>query len=147
MNKGYYEAMFIINTGDDDESPRNAVIDEIVAEVKKNKGTVLRIEPLGKKQFTYSIAKKRDGYYYLVYLDIDTQAIHKMKEKFKINSRILREMFIRLEKEPQFDLLEERKPFQDDNAISDDDTLEELEPVEDAGNDEFEPLDEEEELE
>ena len=58
MNTGYYEAMFIINTGDDDESSRNAVLDEIVAEVKKHKGTILNIDPLGKKQFCYNIAKK-----------------------------------------------------------------------------------------
>ncbi len=107
MNTGYYEAMFIINTGDDEESSRNAVLDEIVAEVKKHKGTVLNIDPMGKKQFTYTIAKKRDGYYYLIYIEIDTQAIQKMKEKFRINNRILREMFIRLEKEPQFNASEE----------------------------------------
>ena len=107
MNTGFYEAMFIINTGDDEEASRNSVLDEIVAEVKKHKGAILNIDPLGKKQFTYTIAKKRDGYYYLIYIEIDTQAIQKMKEKFRINNRILREMFIRLEKEPQFNVAEE----------------------------------------
>lgn len=101
MNTGFYEAMFIIHPGDDEESSRNEVIDEIVAEIKKHKGIVLSIKRMGKKQFAFPIKKRKDGYYYLFYIEIDTQAIQKMKEKYRINTRILREMFVRLEKAPE----------------------------------------------
>lgn len=100
--KNMYESMFIIYTGDDDETSRNKVIDEIQTELKKQKGKVVSVYPMGKRTFTYHIKGKKDGYYYLINFEVNPLAIQKLVERFKINTSILRELIIKVDKFSDF---------------------------------------------
>jgi small subunit ribosomal protein S6 len=92
--------MFIIHTGDDDETSRNNVLDQIQAEIKKQKGQVVLIHPMGKKEFIYPINRIRSGYYYLIYFEVNPLGIQKMQDRYKINQNILRELILRTDKVP-----------------------------------------------
>ena len=101
MKTQIYEGMFIIHTGNDEESSRNEVLEEIKSELKRQDASIESIVELGKKTFTYAIKKQKDGYYYLIYMNINPQAISKLLARFKLNGHILRQLIIKIDEIPK----------------------------------------------
>ena len=100
MDTRLYEGMFIIHTGDDEEASRNNVLDQIQAEIKKQKGHIVLIHPMGKKELIYPIKRIRSAYYYLIYFEVNPLAIQKMQDRYKINQNIVRELILKVDKVP-----------------------------------------------
>lgn len=101
MDKQLYEAMFIIHPGNDEEEARNKVIEQIQTEIKKQKGQVVSIHPLGRRELAYPIKRMRDGYYYLIHFELNTQSVQKIRDRFKITAGILRELILKIDKMPE----------------------------------------------
>ena len=93
MDKRLYEGMFIVHPGEGDSG--DAVIEDIQAEIKKQKGNICALQSMGKRALAYPIKNKKDGYYYLMNFEVDPLAIQKMREKFRINENILRELILK----------------------------------------------------
>ncbi|MCD6460783.1 30S ribosomal protein S6 [bacterium] len=115
MKTQLYEGMFIINTGNDDESSRNEVLEEIRTELKRQGGSIESILELGKKFFTYQIKKQKDGYYYLIYMNLNPQTITKLLARLKLNGSILRQLILKIDEIPK---PEERKINHRENSYS-----------------------------
>jgi small subunit ribosomal protein S6 len=92
--------MFIVQPGDRETESRERVLEEIKAEIARQNGTIEKIIPMGKREFTYSIKRFRDGYYFLIYFRVAPQALQKMTERFKINTSILRELILAVDEIP-----------------------------------------------
>ena len=96
MNK--YEVMFIVkSTLETDE------IKKVTEETKKiivdNKGKVLEFNELGEKKLAYAIKKEISGYYYVMIIEADKEAINELNRKSLINENILRHLILKLDEE------------------------------------------------
>jgi len=85
--------MFIIDAGLED-SQRESVQQSIEDEISKQGGEIVKKEPWGVRSLAYSIKKRRDGFYWLIYFKLDPSAVVKIGERFKLNESILRCMFV-----------------------------------------------------
>ncbi len=96
MDKRLYEGMFIVQADGDGGS--DSVLEDIQAEIKKHKGTICALQPMGKRTMAYPINKRKEGVYYLMSFEVDPSAIEKMRDKFRINDKILRELILKTDK-------------------------------------------------
>jgi small subunit ribosomal protein S6 len=92
MNK--YEAMFIVKP-DLSEEDKKALFGQIQEVIVKNGGQVLQADIWSeKRKLTFTIKKQLEGVYYLVNLNLPTEAMAKIKYAFKLNENILRVMIL-----------------------------------------------------
>lgn len=89
-----YEGMFIIKS---DLSKENfdKTIGQINDAIVKNGGSVSAAKELGKQHLSFPIKKYKEGIYYLVNFDIDTDAISKIKRAVSLNESILRALIVK----------------------------------------------------
>ena len=87
MNK--YEAMFIVKP-DLSEEDKKVLFGQIQEVIVKNGGQVLQADIWSeKRKLTFTIKKQLEGVYYLVNLNLPTEAMAKIKYAFKLNENIL----------------------------------------------------------
>lgn len=116
MDTKLYEGMFIIHPGDHEAESRSRVLEEVKSEIIRQNGSVVHVHSMGKRDFTYPIKRYQDGYYYLIYFSVPPLGIQKMKEKYKINTSILREMLLVIDELPAFIVKEMEKR---DSSVTD----------------------------
>lgn len=93
-----YEIMFIVkSTNESDDIKASAeFIKNIITE---NKGKVVEFNELGEKKLAYPIKKEINGYYYVMVVEADNNAVSELNRKASINENILRHLIIRLDEE------------------------------------------------
>jgi len=84
-----YESMFLIkpDLGKDD---LDKVLNQIQELIVKHKGSVDKVNDLGKKKTAYPVKKFQEGFYYLINMTIEQEEISKLKRGFGLNESILR---------------------------------------------------------
>ena len=50
--------------------------------------------PMGRKQFTYEINKRRAGLYFDFVFTLDALKVREIKEKYKLDARVLRNLIL-----------------------------------------------------
>lgn len=88
-----YEAMTILDANLDDEKIEAAVT-KVEALIKKNGGTIEKIDRWGKKKLAYPIKKQTMGYYALFYFNGPEDGIKEMDRVMRISDDVMRHMFI-----------------------------------------------------
>ncbi len=96
MNK--YEIMFIVKATMESADVKKS------AETYKNlietlKGKVVEAKELGEKKLAYPIKKELNGYYYVMQVEADKEAIQEFDRKIRLDETILRHLIIRQEEE------------------------------------------------
>ena len=96
MNK--YEIMFIV------KATMESADVEKSAETYKNlietlKGKVVEAKELGEKKLAYPIKKELNGYYYVMQVEANKEAIQEFDRKIRLDETILRHLIIRQEEE------------------------------------------------
>ena len=96
MNK--YEIMFIVKATMESADVKKS------AETYKNlietlKGKVVEAKELGEKKLAYPIKKELNGYYYVMQVEADKEAIQEFDRKIRLDATILRHLIIRQEEE------------------------------------------------
>ena len=88
-----YEAVFIldIRRADDDGASFSTEFAELIASLG---GVMGETVPMGRKQFTYEIDKRRAGLYFDFVFELAAAKVKDIKEKYKLDQRILRNMII-----------------------------------------------------
>ena len=88
-----YEAVFIldIRKTDDEGAAFCRGFEELI---KSLGGELEKTVPMGRKQFTYEIDKRRAGLYFDFVFELATAKVKEIKEKYKLDQRILRNMII-----------------------------------------------------
>lgn len=89
----HYEAMFILHPKLEDEK-KDKEIEGLKKFMTKNKAEVIKIEPLGRKKFSYPIQKLQEGDYVRFEFKAEPSLIDEIKDQIKHNRSILRSMFL-----------------------------------------------------
>ncbi|MCL5409166.1 MAG: 30S ribosomal protein S6 [Candidatus Omnitrophica bacterium] len=88
-----YEAGFILNPEIEDGKIESE-FENIEKEISSIGGTIIKKDLWGKRNFTYPIAKKKEGYYCFLYYQTDQSLQKKIEETLKGKHNILRSLFI-----------------------------------------------------
>ena len=88
-----YEAVFIldIRKTDDEGAAFSKEFGELIESLG---GKMESAVPMGRKQFTYEIDKRRAGLYFDFVFELAAAKVKEIKEKYKLDQRILRNMII-----------------------------------------------------
>ena len=90
-----YELLLII-TPDYDESEAEVLTDQVKGIIENN-GTLLKIDPWGKKRLAYPIRKRSEGYYVLYIFESAPSFIAELNQSLHVIESILRYMIVRYE--------------------------------------------------
>lgn len=88
-----YELLVIISSKiTEEEIP--FVTDKIFEVIKKNEGTIVRDEQLGKKKLSYPINNQRYGFYVLVDFDMEGANLRKVEKELKLMEEVIRHIAV-----------------------------------------------------
>lgn len=92
-----YEAIFIMDIRKvDDEGA--GVCSEIATLIGKWGGEMLKSVSLGRRQFAYEMKKRKGGIYWNLIFTADPDKVKELKEHFRLDERILRNMIINFDR-------------------------------------------------
>ena len=88
-----YEAVFIldIRKADDEGASFCKELSELIESLG---GKMESAVPMGRKQFTYEINKRRAGLYFDFVFTLDASKVREIKDKYKLDARVLRNLIL-----------------------------------------------------
>jgi len=94
-----YEAVFIldIRKTDDEGAAFSKEFSDLIASMG---GTMGEAVSMGRRQFTYEIDRHKAGLYYNFFFEVEPAKILEIKDKYKLDQRILRNLII-LDERPE----------------------------------------------
>lgn len=92
MNK--YELALVVSTMIEEDA-RTAVVEKVKAYIEKFGGTVTNIEDAGKKRLAYEIQKMKEGYYYFIQFDAESDCPAQLEANVRIMESVLRYLCVR----------------------------------------------------
>ena len=95
MNK--YEIMFILKSNDE-EAIKNQV-SEMKAIITDMNGEIETEKEMGNRKLAYPIKKELNGYYYVMNVVANNDAIAEFDRKARISENVIRHLVIRLDEE------------------------------------------------
>ncbi len=94
--KGLYEGMYILSAMLSDDSRKKA-FDKITEGISQKGGEIHKIHEQGRKKLAYEIDGKREGYYYILYFTLPTQAIGELWKEYHLHEDLIRFLTLRTE--------------------------------------------------
>ncbi len=91
-----YEIMYIIQPAIEEEA-KKALIERFDGILTENGAEIIESKEWGKRRLAYEINDLREGYYQLVTLNAEENALDEFKRLANINENIIRHMAIRLD--------------------------------------------------
>jgi small subunit ribosomal protein S6 len=90
--------MYIVDpdTADEKIGKLNEAVDKLI---KKEGGTVVRMDDIGRKRMAYQIQKKQEGYYVLFEIEGSGQEIAELERRMRVNDMILRYITVRVDED------------------------------------------------
>ena len=88
-----YEAVFILDIRKADDEG-NAFAKEFGELIESLGGKLESVTPMGRRQFTYEINKRRAGLYFDFVFELAAAKVRDIKDKYKLDQRVLRNMII-----------------------------------------------------
>ena len=88
-----YEVMYILKANLDDAT-RNELVGKLNALLSANGGPIEAVNAWGVKDLAYEIEKEKKGYYVVVDVVANVDAINEFDRVAKINSNVLRSLVI-----------------------------------------------------
>ena len=95
MNK--YEIMFILKSNEE-EAIKNQV-SELKAIITDMNGEIETEKEMGNRKLAYPIKKELNGYYYVMNVNANNDAVAEFDRKARISENVLRHLIIRLDEE------------------------------------------------
>lgn len=93
-----YEVMFIVKA-----TIESSLVEQTAESFKKlltdNKAKVLEMKALGEKKLAYPIKKETNGYYFLMQIESNPEAISEFDRKALIDENMLRHLIVKLDEE------------------------------------------------
>ena len=86
-----YEGMYILNATLSEDA-RNKALEKIKSGILDREGKILKVLEWGKRRLTYSIDGKKEGFYYVIYFEIDTATITELRKDYQLHEDLLRSM-------------------------------------------------------
>ncbi len=95
MNK--YEIMFILKSNE--EEAIKSEVSNLKAIITDMNGEITNEKEMGNRKLAYPIKKELNGYYYVMNVNANNDAIAEFDRKAKINENVIRHLIIRLDEE------------------------------------------------
>ena len=90
-----YELLLII-TPDHDENEAEALTNQVKSIIERG-GTLLKVDPWGKKRLAYPIRKRSEGYYVLYIFECAPSFVSELNQALHVIEAILRYMIVQYE--------------------------------------------------
>ena len=90
-----YELLLII-TPDHDENEAEALTNQVKSIIEGG-GTLLKVDPWGKKRLAYPIRKRSEGYYVLYIFECESSFVAELNQSLHVIEAILRYMVVQYE--------------------------------------------------
>ncbi|MEG0410917.1 MAG: 30S ribosomal protein S6, partial [Erysipelotrichaceae bacterium] len=88
-----YEIMYIVKA-DLDDAKRQEVMDAMHKIITDHNGTIDKIDEWGVKEFAYEINHMTKGYYVVINISADNEAIAEFERLVRINQSVVRHLTI-----------------------------------------------------
>ncbi|MDO5291224.1 MAG: 30S ribosomal protein S6 [bacterium] len=92
MNK--YELALVVNAKIEDEA-RTATVEKVKEYITRFGGTVTNVDEWGKKRLAYDIQKMREGFYYFITFESDSNCPNDVEQNVRIMESVIRYLCIR----------------------------------------------------
>ena len=92
MNK--YELAVVLTTKIEDDE-RAATIEKIKGYIERFGGTVTNVDEWGKKRLAYEIQKMKEGYYYFIAFESNSNCPNELDNNVRIMENVIRYLCIR----------------------------------------------------
>ena len=92
MNK--YELALVVNAKIEDEE-RLATVQKAKEYITRFGGTITNIDEWGKKRLAYEIQKMKEGFYYFITFESDSNCPNEVEQRVRIMENVIRYLCIR----------------------------------------------------
>ena len=92
MNK--YELTLVVNAKIEDDE-RAAAVEKAKEIITRFGGTVTEVEDAGKKRLAYEIQKMKEGFYYFITFESDSNCPNEVEQRVRIMENVIRYLCIR----------------------------------------------------
>lgn len=92
MNK--YELALVVNAKIEDDV-RLAVVEKVKGYIARFGGTITNIDEWGKKRLAYEIQKMKEGFYYFIQFESDSECPGELEHRVRIMENVIRYLCIR----------------------------------------------------
>jgi len=89
-----YELVFVVQPGLEEE-PLTALVNKVSQTISDLQGQVRQIEPWGKRRLAYPIKKYREGFYYLMLLELPASAVRSLDRTLRLTEVVIRHLIVR----------------------------------------------------
>ncbi|MDY5785462.1 MULTISPECIES: 30S ribosomal protein S6 [unclassified Corynebacterium] len=93
----HYEVMIILDPQQDERTVAPS-LDKFLEIVRKDKGTVEKVDVWGKRRLAYPINKKEEGVYAVANLVCESETVNELDRVLNLNDNILRTKVLRTDK-------------------------------------------------
>lgn len=91
-----YESMIILNTKLSPDVIKD-IIEKYAKIITGNGGEIVKTDDMGKRLLAYPINKATEGYYYINYFTMDSDAVKVLEENYRIDENVIRHNLLVLE--------------------------------------------------
>ncbi|MCR4739692.1 MAG: 30S ribosomal protein S6 [Lachnospiraceae bacterium] len=89
-----YELCVVLNaTIEDDE--RTATLEKVKDYITTHGGTVTDVDEWGKKRFAFDVQKMKEGYYYFIHFDAETNVPIEVENRVRIMENVVRYLCVK----------------------------------------------------
>lgn len=92
-----YEGMYIISAKLSDDA-RSKALDKIQKGITERGGEILKIHEQGRRRLAYDINGHREGYYFIIYFNVDTLAVTELWKEYHLHEDLIRFVTLRADK-------------------------------------------------
>lgn len=89
----HYEIVFLVHPDQSEQVP--GMVERYEGIISKRKGTIHRKEDWGRRQLAYGINDIHKAHYMLMNIECDQETLDELKDAFKFNDAILRNMILK----------------------------------------------------
>ncbi|MDO4928195.1 MAG: 30S ribosomal protein S6 [Corynebacterium sp.] len=93
----HYEVMIILDPSQDERAVAPS-LDKFLEIVRKENGTVEKVDIWGKRRLAYPIAKKEEGIYVVLDLVCESETVQELDRVLNLNDSVLRTKVLRADK-------------------------------------------------
>src|ERR1700751_4161598 len=89
-----YEGMYVISATLSEDA-RNKAVEKIQAGITGRGGEILKLHDQGRRRLAYQIDNHREGYYYLMYFQVQPSAISELWQEYHLHEDLIRFITLR----------------------------------------------------
>jgi small subunit ribosomal protein S6 len=89
-----YEGMYILNATLSEDARKKALA-KITEDVVGKGGEILKIHEMGKRRLAYPIEGKKEGYYYLLYFNLESKLVPELWQEYHLHEDLIRYMTLK----------------------------------------------------